>query len=103
MTGMTQLGGTSLLDLEHFHDSPHSQEPSKPATLLRPGRWRCILLVQSTSIGLWGCTGGRLPLGYHIRRYERCSKSISDRTSAKKFRKGPEGPGTSCNLDFRHP
>ncbi len=27
--------------------------------------------VQSTSIGLWGCTGGRLPLGYHIRRYER--------------------------------
>jgi hypothetical protein len=79
------------------------QSQANPPTLLRPGRWRCILLVQSTSIGLWGCTGRRLPLGYHTRRCERFSESISDGTSAKKFRKGPECPGTSCNLDFRHP
>src|SRR5258707_10284525 len=106
MTGMTQLGGTSLLDLEHFHDSPHSQEPSKPATLLRPGRWRCILLVQSTSIGLWGWTGRRLrlPLEHHTRRCGRFhhSPSISDGTSAKKSRKGPEGPEASREVDLRH-
>src|ERR1700716_2074560 len=60
------------------------QELSDRFRLLRPRR--CILPVQSTSIGLWGCTGRRLrlPLEHHTRRCG-CfhhSPSISDGTSA---------------------
>src|SRR5258708_39803050 len=83
------------------------QEFSDRFRLPRPGGWRCILLVQSTSIGLWGCTGRRLrlPLEHHTRRCGRFhhSASISDGTSAKKSRKGPEGPEASREADFRHP
>src|SRR6266699_6752740 len=86
-------------------DFCHSPEPSEPATLLR--RWRCILLVQSTSIGLWAWTGRRLhlPLEHHTRRCGRFhhSPSISDGTSAKKSRKGPEGLETYREADFRRP